>query len=75
MGCGTYEIYARVSKTDLWTMLDFQDLEPSPSLDEKYQAVILRIEFSLETIDMRTIRLDDSLYNCKSTTANTTSQS
>ena len=73
MGCGTYEICARVSNTGLWTTLDFQDLEPSQSLDEKYQAVILRIEFSPETINMRTIRLDDPLYNCKSTTTSTTS--
>lgn len=64
MGCGAYEVSIRVSGTDLHRTIDFRELEPSPSIDGKFQPVILRIEFSPEGITTNTTRMDDPLLGC-----------
>lgn len=65
MGCGKYEISARVETEGEFATLDFRDLERSPPIDSKFQPVELDIEFAPDLMRMTTTKLDDPLLSCE----------
>ena len=67
MGCGAYEVSARVMNESLSETMDLRELEPSPSLEGEFQPVELRIEFRSDEIEMNTTRLDEPLIRCEET--------
>jgi hypothetical protein len=65
MGCGKYEISARVETEEKFATLAFRDLERSPPIDSKFQPVELDIEFAPDSMRMTTTKLDDPPLSCE----------
>lgn len=64
MGCGTYQISARVEDEPVWETVDFRNLKPSTSINGEFQPVELNIECSPKEMEMNTTRLDEPLFSC-----------
>lgn len=65
MGCGKYEISARVETEGEFATIDFRDLGRSPPVDSKFQPVELDIEFDPDSMRMNTTKLDEPLLSCE----------
>lgn len=64
MGCGTYEVSARVVNEPKWATIDFRDLEPEFASDGKFRPVELNVDFSPDEMSMTTTRIDHH-FDCE----------
>lgn len=64
LGCGAYEVSARLPSEQKWATIDFRKLEPESGTDGKFRPVELNIVFSADQMSMTTTRIDQH-FDCE----------